>query len=44
MNIYSSEVTFNYVEDEDMKEDGIKLTMSSLVFSWLQTAGGSAAT
>lgn len=33
MNIYSSEVTFNYVEDEDMKEDGIKLTMSSLVFS-----------
>ena len=33
MNIYSSEVTFNYVEDEDMKEDRIKLTMSSLVFS-----------
>ena len=33
MNFYSSEVTFNYVEDEDMKEDGIKLTMSSLVFS-----------
>ena len=33
MNIYSSEVTFNYVEDEDMKEDGIKLTMSSFVIN-----------